>query len=26
VRFTAYRTTFELAETEVAPEHWSVRG
>jgi ABC-type transport system substrate-binding protein len=26
VRFTAYRTTFELAENEVGPEHWSVRG
>jgi ABC-type transport system substrate-binding protein len=25
VDFTAYKTTFELAETEVSPEHWSRR-
>ena len=26
VRFSPYRTTFELAETEVSEEHWSRRG
>jgi ABC-type transport system substrate-binding protein len=26
VSFTAYRTTFELAEADVADQHWSVRG
>jgi peptide/nickel transport system substrate-binding protein len=25
VNFTAYRATFELADTEVSPEHWSRR-
>ena len=25
VEFKAYRATFELAETEVSPEHWSRR-
>jgi peptide/nickel transport system substrate-binding protein len=25
VDFTAYKATFELAETEVSPEHWSRR-
>jgi hypothetical protein len=25
VRFNPYRTTFELAETEVSEEHWSRR-
>jgi ABC-type transport system substrate-binding protein len=26
VNFKAYRATFELADTEVSPEHWSRRG